>query len=126
MDALKAKGYDAVGDINDRKYSGYGTKNPLILLGDTAKLAVNSRRELGTDEVNKAYDKAYDKLLTKAYAKAATGLAAQIAVGVAATKAASKAETALKRQEIVDQYKREHPNSQLSNKQILDNYYGEK
>lgn len=28
---LKKKGYDGILDLNDKKYSGYGAKNPVVL-----------------------------------------------------------------------------------------------
>lgn len=127
MDALKSKGYDAVGDVNDRKYSGYGTKNPLIILDNSTKLRVFTRRAVGDAELNRAYNSAYTKLVRKASAKAVASTlakgAAGIAVGGTIVSKINERSTNARRQQVVNAYKQEHPNSKLSDKQILDIFY---
>jgi hypothetical protein len=50
--ALKEKGYGAIRDMNDLKYSGYRAKDPLIIF-DKGAAKVNSVRELDLNNVAK-------------------------------------------------------------------------
>lgn len=54
--SLKKKGYDGLNDINDKKYSGYKTKNPTIFF-DHKNLKVASKKLLTNDTIEKDYDK---------------------------------------------------------------------
>ena len=49
--ALKENGYDAIKDVNDSKYSGYKSINPLIIFNGEGKMKVNNVRQLGKDEM---------------------------------------------------------------------------
>lgn len=49
---LKKKGYDALNDINDKKYSGYNAKNPVIFINGN-KFKEASRRVLTKGEMNR-------------------------------------------------------------------------
>lgn len=51
-EALKKQGYGAVRDVNDARYSGYRSKDPLIFF-DTAKVATTKVSELSNSEINK-------------------------------------------------------------------------
>ena len=60
-DALKAKGYGAIQDINDMKFSGYSAKNPLIIFDNSKNnIMVESVTKLGNmhKEGMKEYAKA--------------------------------------------------------------------
>lgn len=57
-DELSKKGYGAVKDINDMKFSGYKAKNPLIFFNSKNSVSVRSVREMTSDEANKALLKA--------------------------------------------------------------------
>lgn len=49
-DTLRSAGYGAIQDVNDMKYSGYHTRNPLIVFGNKAgNIMVQSVRELTED-----------------------------------------------------------------------------
>lgn len=50
---LKKNGYNAITDLNDRKYSTFKANNPVILF-DMKNFTENSIRELGDKEINKA------------------------------------------------------------------------
>ncbi len=118
-DALKAKGYDAISDINDKKFSGYHASNPLIVFNGAAKTFVNSRREVGEKEIAKNFAKGLGDMYVKQ-------LAPSIAVGAASLGVVKYGSSALgrrRRDQIVDQYKKEHPDTKLSYNEILDNYY---
>lgn len=57
-DTLRSQGYDAITDMNDRKYSGYGAKAPTIVFNAKNKLAVDKIEELGKQQVKKDFAKA--------------------------------------------------------------------
>ena len=61
-DALKSKGYGAIQDINDMKFSGYNAKNPLIIFDNSKKnIMVSSVSKIQKDltaDANKEYLKA--------------------------------------------------------------------
>lgn len=49
---LKQKGFAAIDDINDSKYSGYRSKKPIIVF-DSKSVVEKSVRRLGEEEINK-------------------------------------------------------------------------
>ena len=51
--ALKEKGYGAVRDINDMKFSGYKAKNPLIVFGQKDNVMVKTFKELNDSDIGK-------------------------------------------------------------------------
>lgn len=65
LKAIKDKGYNALIDVNDQKYSGWGSKKPLIMLdknsvkvNDIKKIAIDSNEKAaGRKALNKAVDK---------------------------------------------------------------------
>lgn len=65
---LKKKGYDGILDLNDKKYSGYGAKNPVVLF-DYKNVGQSSVKKLSEQTVNKEYPQVYNNLLLKAKAK---------------------------------------------------------
>ena len=62
-DTLKSKGYDAIQDINDRKYSGYHSSTPTIFFGGSRALTVDRVRELTSDEIQKNKRIAYADII---------------------------------------------------------------
>lgn len=106
-DALKEQGVNAVQDMNDKKYSGYRTKNPLILFD-------------GEFEYNK------EVLSDSRIAKDLQKTAAQIIGGPAAATAAAyvtvfRASPVMQKHSLEKQailYMREHPNSNMSRKEV--------
>ena len=50
---LKNKGYDAIVDVNDKHFSGYRSKNPLIVFNGASKTKVKTFRKLNDDEIFK-------------------------------------------------------------------------
>jgi hypothetical protein len=50
---LASKGYNAIKDINDSKYSGYNASNPLIIFNHAGKVAVSSVKQLTNNEMDK-------------------------------------------------------------------------
>lgn len=118
-DALKKAGYDAIKDINDSKYSGYNTRNPIIVFNGSAKTAVDSISSIGKQQIEKQLKaeiyKKYAEDLVKAYASVG---AAAIGVG-SASKLAIDALTEKANLEYVKKYRKEHPKSELSAKEII-------
>ena len=81
-DSLKKKGYSGFIDINDRKYSGYNSKRPTVII-DTDKVRQTGAKEI--DEISKqvAYEGYITANLRMVYKKAAIGV--METVGVIAT-----------------------------------------
>ena len=118
-DALKKAGYDAIKDINDSKYSGYNTRNPIIVFNGSAKTAVDSISSMGKQQIEKQLKaeiyKKYAEDLVKAYASVGAA-----AIGVrSASKLTIDALTEKANLEYVKKYRKEHPKSELSAKEII-------
>lgn len=111
---LKSLGYDAIIDVNDKKYSGYKSSSPIITF-NAAKTAVQSVREVGESEMLKSALKGYLDISVKSLAPKAAeaaGAAALVTMGKKALEDRSN-------MEIVRRYRAEHPNSKLSYADIL-------
>lgn len=122
--ALRSAGYGAVKDVNDSKYSGFNTKLPIIVF-DSAKVQVRKVRELTRwkrDLNMEAYLKLRDResimSASMAALPSATLWAGACVFGTAKILRENK-------DEIVSEYRSEHPNSKLSYNQIIENYFNE-
>lgn len=107
---LEKQGYNAILDINDTRYSGYKdiSKSPTIFFGD--KWDKIASVKLSDVEISKNAEKYIHKnYLPKKVAKIYGRDAAIIGVGVS-----------IYRQQKVNNYLKEHPDSKLSRKEILD------
>lgn len=107
-DALKSKGYDAVADLNDRKYSGYKAKSATIVFGGKGKMEVSSVKKLSDQEINDKYVKGMAMLSAPELAKAG-------ALYVAAPMMASMTVKHIR----AEKYRDEHPNTELTDKEII-------
>lgn len=116
---LKQMGYDAITDVNDKKYSGFRSAKPMIAFNGASKTAVDRVREVGREEMRKAYSKGYMDITLKSLAPSATVGAGSVGLITAGRKAADRRN----HDSIVREYKRKHPNTSLSYNQILDEYY---
>jgi len=114
-DLLKSKGYDGIKDINDSKYSGYKSVNPLLIFNSASKTSVKSIREVGEREVKKNLMLGYADIVGKEIVK--TGAA--YTAGVLGLQTASKTIKSKSDEEIVKKYRKEHPESTLSYKEIV-------
>ena len=118
--ALKSKGYGAIMDMNDRKYSGYGTKRPLIVF-DTSKVAVEAVREIAFDEIRSERGKAQGRMLAyqagKAFVDEIPKDVASMTL-LSSVVAGSKLSSSKKDAQFVEQYKKEHPNTDKSYREI--------
>lgn len=109
--ALKSSGYNGIVDINDKKLSGYNTKNPVIIFNGKNNLSIADRRKLLSSEVNKDNAKALGLLYAKEFAKLGGGITAVAAV--------NKAQQLSVEREMVKQYRKDHPKSKLSYDEIV-------
>ena len=107
---LEKRGYNAILDINDTRYSGYKdiSKSPTIFFGDGKWEKIGSR-QLSDTEIDNNVVKYTSTLLAKQFGKEAVGIAAAIGVG----KNISDSQK-------INRYLDEHPNSKLSKKEILE------
>lgn len=62
---LSQKGYHAIPDINDVKYSGYKTKSPTIIFGGSSTTVVESITKMGSDQINRDKQKAINDITTQ-------------------------------------------------------------
>ena len=108
--ALQKKGYNAILDINDTRYSGYKkiAKNPTIFFGDDKWEKVSSMK-LDDEEIAKnAANYLYKDYVAKNTAK-------ELAISVGAKATA----TTIENKRLIEKYLDEHPNTELSEKEIL-------
>ena len=105
--ALKEQGMNAVQDMNDKKYSGYGTKNPLILFDGEFDY---SKKVLSDSQIQKDLN----KTLVQLYAKPAIAMGAAYVGGYGAIPMMNK--VTLDKAAIY--YKRQHPDTKMSDKEI--------
>lgn len=124
-DKLKFAGYGAVQDINDMKFSGYNAKNPLIVFDNSGnKVGVKTVKEMtgnlkksATVEQVKSLGESFTKdFMSKGAPAAAVGLTGAAAVIRLSKPSAYNAYT--KQQKFVEKYKKEHPSTKLSDKEI--------
>lgn len=118
-DKLKSMGYDAIVDVNDKKFSGYRSSKPMIAFNGESKATVNRIRAVGVEEVAKAAKKGMFDINIKSLAPSAAGYAGAAGLVVAGQNAMNKKN----HDKVVQEYRRKHPESKLTYTQILDNYY---
>lgn len=105
--ALKEQGMNAVKDMNDKKYSGYNTKNPLILFDGDFEY---SNKELTYAQIDKDLKKSMRQLIGgKVVATGAAYAAAFSASPIINSRAIQKQ---------VIEYKRVHPNTKMSDAEL--------
>lgn len=116
---LSKKGYDAIRDINDMQYSGYKSKAPTIIFNTANKIKVDSIEQLTKQMVEADVVKAKniikgqiktEKILSdlKEYSKIAGG-----------TTVLTVTSGNIANMKAIEKYRRDHPNSRLSDKEIL-------
>lgn len=112
--ALSDKGYNAIKDVNDSKYSGYKTLNPIIAFNSKGKVDVVDVKELTQKEISKHANVAMAHIV-------GSDLAKQGALGAAAfTTSVSAANYAGKKisNKQVSKYRNANPNTKLTNTEI--------
>lgn len=124
---LKKKGYNALLDYNDREYSSYHAKRPMIVF-DTDSVKLQSVTETNPKVVDKLYKKYNSERIAKETVANTLGLVAKFG-----SKTVSDCDNYVKRKtdsylgtggssKTVENYKKEHPNTKLSDKEILEMY----
>lgn len=106
---LEKRGYNAMLDINDTRYSGYKniSKSPTIFFGD-GKWEKIGNKKVSDTEIDNNLIKYSLGLTAKKFGKQTVAVAAAIGVG-----------KNLSDSKKIDKYLAEHPNSKLSRKEIL-------
>lgn len=109
-EALKKEGYGAVRDVNDVRYSGYRSKDPLIFF-DTSKVATTKVSQMNVTDIDKKNVKAMIR-------NAGVTLAEAGALGYAVNTGMRSVNRKFERS-IVRRYRKEHPNSKMTDSEIL-------
>ena len=106
-DALRKQGVNALIDVNDKKYSGYKSKMPIITLDDGFEY---SKRVMSNEEIKENFNKAYAKILVPEALKIGGAYAAIYSVTPIMNKYTLEKRTL--------EYKSKHPNTNMSDAEI--------
>lgn len=112
--AMKKAGYGAIRDVNDKENSGYFAKNPLIVF-DTDKIDVEGFTKLGNDHIDSMFAKEQGKIAAHALANEYGPIGAVFATSMGAMKLVKRSSET----KFVENYRKRHPESTLSNNEIL-------
>lgn len=112
---LTDKGYNAILDVNDSKYSGYDAINPIIAFNTKGLVEVMSTDKVSPSDISKARDLGYAQI----YGKGLLQLGAQVGIGVAGTKMIGKSAKNAIDSNVINKYRKEHPNTELTNTEII-------
>lgn len=112
--AMKKAGYGAIRDMNDKENSGYFAKNPLIVF-DTDKINVEGFTKLGNDHIDSMFAKEQGKIAAHTLANQYGPIGAAFATSIGAMKLVKRSNET----KFVENYRKRHPESTLSNNEIL-------
>lgn len=112
--AMKKAGYGAIRDVNDKENSGYFAKNPLIVF-DTDKINVEGFTKLGNDHIDSMFAKEQGKIAVHTLANQYGPIGAAFATSIGAMKLIKRSNET----KFVENYRKRHPESTLSNNEIL-------
>ena len=112
--AMKKAGYGAIRDVNDKENSGYFAKNPLIVF-DTDKINVEGFTKLGNDHIDSMFAKEQGKIAAHILANEYGPIGAAFATSIGAMKLVKRSNET----KFVENYRKRHPESALSNNEIL-------
>lgn len=115
--ALRKAGYGAIQDVNDRKYSGFKSKNPLIVF-DSAKVTVDSVRNIQTSEIDDAVKNLKRKALTNTILNTSAKVAVKTAAGIGGVEAFVNVKKNRDIDKFVERYYKSHPGSKLSRAEV--------
>lgn len=113
--AMKKAGYGAIRDVNDKENSGYFAKNPLIVF-DTDKINVEGFTKLGNDHIDSMFAKEQGKIAAHTLANEYGPIGAAFATSIGAMKLVKRSNET----KFVENYRKRHPESALSNNEILN------
>lgn len=130
--ALKKKGYNGVLDVNDRSFSGYNSKKPVILFDQKTGLANKRSQIISDEESDKAFEAARKMMIGDAYRKKIVDAVAtdtkrlSIGAGFLASLRAvqARSQDRVLDRKAIERYKKEHPNTTMSDKEILKSLRG--
>jgi hypothetical protein len=114
--ALKNKGYSGIKDRNDASYSGYNANSARIIF-DNSKVKVSDVRKVSGEEIAGKNTAEMMKIVGKGAIKLGA------AVG-GANYAINRASRSAQNNKAINDYRKKHPNTDLTNDEILENYYG--
>lgn len=112
--AMKKAGYGAIRDVNDKENSGYFARNPLIVF-DTDKIDVEGFTKLGSNHIDSMFAKEQGKVAAHALANEYGPIGAVFATSMGAMKLVKRSSET----KFVENYRKQHPESTLSNNEIL-------
>lgn len=112
--AMKKAGYGAIRDVNDKENSGYFARNPLIVF-DTDKIDVEVFTKLGSDHIDSMFAKEQGKVAAHALVNEFGPIGAVFATSMGAMKLVNRSSET----KFVENYRKQHPESTLSNNEIL-------
>lgn len=112
--AMKKAGYGAIRDVNDKENSGCFAKNPLIVF-DTDKINVEGFTKLGNDHIDSMFAKEQGKIAAHTLANEYGPIGAAFATSIGAMKLVKRSNET----KFVENYRKRHPESALSNNEIL-------
>ena len=112
--AKKKAEYGAIRDVNDKENSGYFAKNPLIVF-DTDKINVEGFTKLGNDHIDSMFAKEQGKIAAHTLANQYGPIGAAFATSIGAMKLVKRSNET----KFVENYRKRHPESTLSNNEIL-------
>lgn len=108
---MSSKGYNAIKDVNDSKYSGYKAINPIIAFNTKGKVSVVNIKQLTDNEIEKAALISVTHIVGSELVK--KGGAATVGyLGVKSIKASNDSKR-------INAYRKEHPASKMSNTEII-------
>lgn len=116
---LNKKGYSAVLDMNDYKYSSYHSKEPLILIDRNKNFKVSEVKDMPLNKTALSFSIATGEKLFKKAAPIAVAATTTNAAAVATAKALRNR----RNNELVAQYQREHPGTKKTYNEILRDIY---
>lgn len=108
-DRLKKMGYDAVTDVHDQKYSGYKAKDPVIVFNKSDKLSVSDVTRMTPEQIVSNARNAYVRVL----GPSAVGYGSTYVAAIVGSRKLSNSVA-------VNSYRRKHPNSVLTDEEILE------
>lgn len=125
-ETMNRKGYGAMLDMNDKKYSGYDAINPLILIDRNNKFSVKDIKEVSQSQIIKdnklskrlLYAKYSSISLAKSLAPAAIGGTAGAITGASIKKSVKS-----NNDKLVAKYQKEHPGTKKTYNEILRDIY---
>lgn len=112
--ALHNKGYNAILDVNDMKFSGYKAKDPTIYFKMKDLVTVANNEPLAKASIQKSYATSIKSLRTAAEVKKGAAYSGALLALMGVSKSSSNQ----LREEKIATYKKEHPNTKMSYTEI--------